>query len=152
MVVLAVLVSCAPAVDGPVEKQRAFDRADADLLRTQLAALPGVHRAEVVLRRPVRDPLATAAPAPTTASLVLVVEDRADRARLEASARALARTFVEVEPTIVIDARVESADLAKVGPFTVDAKSKGPLKATLAAALTIIAALASWIAWARRPR
>jgi len=152
IVVLLVLVSCAPTVDGPVEKQRAFDRADADLLRAQLAALPGVTRAEVVLRRPVRDPLSTTTPSSATASIVLVIEEHIDRQRLETSAHSLARAFTDVEPTIVIEATAPRADLAKLGPFTVDAKSKGPLKATLAAGFAIIAALASWIAWARRPR
>ena len=51
------LVACAPVVDGPVEKQLATDRSDGDRLAAQLSALPGVVRSEVMLRRPVRDPL-----------------------------------------------------------------------------------------------
>src|SRR5688572_3804208 len=97
------LVACAPTIDGPVEKQRAADTLDAARLTSQLSALPGVERAEVMLRRAVRDPLSTAAPAPSSISIVIVVDDKADRARIDASARALAKALVAVEPTIVVD-------------------------------------------------
>jgi type III secretory pathway lipoprotein EscJ len=153
-IVAALLTACAPVVDGPVEKQAAVDHADEMRLTTQLVALPGVAHAEVVLRRPARDPLSTATPAPIAASIVLVVDDKADRAKLETSARALTRTFApEVDPTIVVEVGVHRADLAQVGPFTVEASSKPGLKATLAIALTLIAVLAAYIAWTtRRPR
>ena len=149
----AVLVlACAPIVDGPVERQRALDESDAARLHAQVLALPGVARAEVVLTRPARDPLTTSSSAPAT-SLVIVVDDRADRAKIEASARALARAITpSVVPTIVVEVGVHRPTLATVGPFTVTQSSKGPLKAALAIALALIAALASWIAWMYRRR
>jgi hypothetical protein len=149
LVVVAV-GACAPTVDGPVERQRAADRADAERLRAQLTALPGVARAEVIVQRPARDPLATVAPAPAAASLVIVVDDRADRANVETAARALSHAIVPVEPTVVVEVGVERPELAAVGPFRVVASSRGPLKAVLAGALAIIAALAGWIAWSYR--
>ena len=149
--VLALLVACAPTVEGPVERQRTTDLADAAQLSNQLAALPGVTHVEVIVRRPARDPLSTAAPAGPTASIVLVVDDRADRPKLEASTRVLARSLVPgVEPAVVIEVGAHRAELAKVGPFSVESSSKPALKATLAIVLAIIAALAGWIAWIYR--
>ncbi|MEJ7600900.1 MAG: hypothetical protein WKG01_23545 [Kofleriaceae bacterium] len=148
---LAVLVACAPVVDGPAERQRALDRADATRLASQLEALPGVVRAEVVLRRPAADPLALAPPAPAGASLVIVIDDRADRAAIGTTARALVDTFApELEPTIVVEVGAIRPTLAKVGPFTVEARSRGPLRAVLAGAFVTIALLAGWIAWRQR--
>ena len=144
------IAACAPRVDGPVEQQRRADLADAERLRTQLVALPGVAHAEVIVQRPARDPLATTAPLPPAASLVIVVDDRTDRARLAATARSLARAIVPAEPTVVVEVGVERPELAAVGPFRVVASSKGPLKAALAGALAMIAALAGWIAWSYR--
>ncbi len=150
---LLTLGACAPAVDGPVEKQVALDRADSARLTAQLAALPGVVRAEVILHRPARDPLAVAPPAPPTSSIVLIVDDRADRSRTEASAISLSRALApDIEPTLVVEVGAKRAELAKVGPFTVEAASKPALKAALAIALSLIAALAAWIAWTARSR
>lgn len=149
--VLALLVACAPVVDGPAAQGAAADRADGDRLAAQVAALSGVVRAEVVLRRPVRDPLAAAAPAAPTSSIVIVVDDRADRAHVDASARTLARAIAPgIEPAIVVEVGATRAELASVGPFTVEAASQRPLKVTLALALAVIAALAAWIAWTYR--
>lgn len=150
-VLAALLTACAPAVDGPAEKQAATDHADEMRLTAQLVALPGVGGAEVVLRRAGRDPLAVAPPRPGTASLVLVVDDRADRTRLRTTARALSQALApELEPVIVVEVGVKRAELATVGPFTVEASSKPALKAVLALALAVIAALAAWIAWTQR--
>ena len=149
--VLGLIVACAPTIDGPVERQRAADTADGVQLTNQLAALPGVTHAEVMVRRPARDPLSTTAPASPTTSIVLIVDDRADRSKLETSSRVLARSLVPgVEPAIVVEVGVHRAELAKVGPFSVETSSKPALKATLAIALAIIAALAGWIAWLYR--
>jgi hypothetical protein len=141
--------ACAPAVDGPAERQRALDREDGVRLGAQLAALPGVLRAEVVIRRPARDPLAPAAPAaPPTASIAIAADDGADRAALAAAARTLARALVpEAAPAIVVEVGARRPRLAEVGPFTVEAGSREPLRAALAAALALIAALAGWIGW-----
>lgn len=149
--VLVTVVACAPAVDGPVEQGRAADSIDAQRLTAQLAVLPGVARAEVVLTRPVRDPLSTAAPPSPTASLVIVVDDKTDTARLSATARALVRAIAPTaEPTIVVEVGATRAELSSVGPFIVEQSSKAPLKAALAAALALIAALAGFIAWTSR--
>lgn len=152
------LAACAPAVDGPAERRRALDREDGAQLTAQLAALPGVVRAEAVVRRPVRDPLAPApaassAPAAATSSIVIVVDDRADRAAIAEAARTLARALVpEAAPAIVVEVGARRPHLATVGPFTVEAASRAPLKAALAAALALIAALAAWIVWTARRR
>ena len=143
--------ACAPAVDGPVERQAALDRADSARLTAQLAALPGVVRAEVILHRPARDPLAVAPPVPPTSSIVLVVDDRTDRGRTETSAISLSRALApDIEPTLVVEVGAKRADLAKVGPFTVEASSKPALKGALAIALAVIALLAGWLAWTYR--
>jgi len=151
VVTLALLAACAPTVDGPVEKQAAVDRADSDRLTAQLVALPGVVRAEVILHRPARDPLSPAAPAAPSSSIVIIVDDRADRAHIDVSARALTRAIAPtIDPTVVVEVGAHRAELAKVGPFTVEAASRGPLKAALAIALVLIVALAGWIAWTYR--
>jgi hypothetical protein len=148
--VLALLVACAPTVDGPIEHQRTIDRVDGEHLQAQLVQISGVVRAEVILHRATVDPLAKTS---TTAasSLVIVVDDRADRAHVETTARSLAHAIApEIQPTIAVEVGAHRADLATVGPFTVEAGSKGPLKATLALALAIIAGLAGWAAWLAR--
>ena len=146
LLLLAALGACAPTVDGPVAEQRLLDRADADRLAAQLAALPGVMRAEVMLRRPVVDPLATSPAPPAAASLVVIVDDKADRTRIEQAARALVKPLLDTEPTVIVEVGAHRPELANVGPFTVEASSKTALKATLALALVAIAALAGWIA------
>jgi hypothetical protein len=151
LVVAIVLAACAPAVDGPAERQRAGDRADAIRLSAQLDALPGVVRSEIVVRRPVADPLTTAAAAAPTASLVIIIDDRADKAAIGKTARALFHAIEPgLEPTIVVEVGAVRPTLAKVGPFTVEARSKGPLRAVLAGALGIIAVLAGWLAFRYR--
>lgn len=151
LVVLA--LGCAPVVDGPAERQRATDRADAARLTAQLAALPGVVRAEVLIRRAVADPLATTAPSPPAASCVVIVDDRADRAAITAATRALARAAApELAPAIVVEVGARRPELAKVGPFTVEARSRGALRGVLAGLLALVVALAGWIAWRERHR
>ena len=149
--------ACAPAVDGPAERQRALDREDGARLAAQLAALPGVVRAEAVIRRPARDPLAPAPAAPAAASLAILIDDRADRAAITSAAHTLSRAIApEAAPAIVVEVGEVRPSLARVGPFTVEAASQAPLRAALAAALAVIAALAGWIGWTRlgrsRPR
>jgi hypothetical protein len=162
----AALAACAPAVDGPAERQRALDREDGARLGAQISALPGVVRAEAVVRRPMPDPLApaaaprlpaTTAPAATApaASIAIIVDDRADRAAIAEAARTLARAIAPgAAPAVVVEVGAIRPRLARVGPFTVEAASQAPLRAALAAALALIAALAGWIAWtaARRQR
>lgn len=148
-IVLALVVlaaACAPAVDGPAERQRAADELDTRRLSAQLAALPGVVRAEVLLRRPAADPLAPAARARPAASVVVIVDDRADREATRGATRALVRAAApDVEPTIVVEVGAVRPELAKVGPITVEAGSRGLLRGTLAVAFVVILALAGWI-------
>ncbi len=152
-VLLAFLVACAPAIDGPVEHQRDRDRVDSARIETELALLPGATAARVVVHRSARDPLAVVeAPVAPTAAVLLVVDDAADRAQLEAAARVLVRAAVPdvAEPAIATVVAMPRPALASVGPFTVAASTRGPLRAVLALALALIAALAGWIAWRAR--
>ncbi len=147
----ALAIGCAPVVDGPVEKQRVADRSDGDRLAAQLAALPGVVRTEVLLRRPVRDPLGVAPAAASAASIVVIVDDQADRAATLATTKRLAAAAFEIEPAIVVEVGAVRPVMAKLGPFTVEARSKSPLKAALVVVLGVLAALAGLIAWRARP-
>lgn len=150
---LVLLVACAPVVDGPVEKQRAADRSDGDRLAVQLSALPGVVRTEVLVRRPARDPLAReAAVGPSTAAIVVIVDDQADRAAtMEATKRLAGAAVPGALPTIVVEVGAVRPVLAKLGPFTVEASSKKPLKLALAVVFALLAAVSGWIAWRARP-
>ena len=150
---LVLLVACAPVVDGPVEKQRAADRGDGDRLAVQLSALPGVVRSEVMLRRPARDPLQPRDPvAPSTASIVVIVDDQADRAAtVEATKRLAGAAVPGVVPAIVVEVGAVRPVLAKLGPFTVEASSKKPLKLALALGFALLAAVSGVLAWRARP-
>jgi type III secretory pathway lipoprotein EscJ len=145
---LILVAACAPEIG---DHQRAVDAEDSARLAVQLQELPGAIRADVALHRPVTDPLAQKT-SPASAAIVLVVDDRADRAALEATARKLARaTAPEIpDPQIAIALGATRPELARVGPFSVDARSKHALQATLAAALALIAGLAGWIAYQTR--
>jgi len=145
--VLLVVIACAPAIDGPLEQQRARDTADAALLAAQLGQLPGAVRAEVTLHRPLRDPLGSSQPG--SAAVLVVVDDHADRQGVARSARALVHgTAPELaDPVVTVELGALRPALARVGPFTVEAASKPRLVAALAVALAAIAALAAWIAW-----
>ncbi len=151
--VLVALVACAPMIDGPVERHRAADHADATRLAGQLAQLPGAVRAEVTLRRPMLDPLSQSA-TPGSAAVLVVVDDVADRRAIQRSAIALVRgTAPEIsEPAIVVELGAIRPRLAHVGPFAVEASSRGRVVGALAAGFAVIALLAGWIAWRERWR
>lgn len=153
LAVLAVLATCAPTIDGPLERQRAADRADAMRLAAQLAQLPGAVRADVTLHRPVVDPL-TQATSPASAAVLVVVDDAADRRAVTRSAIALVRgTAPEIsEPAIVVELGATRPRLVRIGPFTVEDASRGRIVGALAAAFAMIALLAGWIAWRERWR
>jgi hypothetical protein len=147
-----VISACAPPVDGPVDRQRAIDRDDGDRLAAQLALLPGVVAANVVLHHAHRDPLAVTPPTPATAAAVISVDDRADRDAIRGAATRLIRAALPELPAmaalpIEIHATVHRATLARVGPFWVEDSSKAPLRTTLALGCAAIAALAGMIAW-----
>ena len=143
---LLILTGCAPTVDGPVERQRALDRADGAQLAAQLVALPGVVKSEVILHRAASDPLAPV-PAQPGAAIVVIVDDRADRAAIGDRARELAKAVApELAPTVVVEVGAERPELARVGPFRVVESSRAALRATLIAGLVVILALAAWVA------
>jgi hypothetical protein len=144
--------ACAPTVDGPREHQRTADREDADRLAAQLGALPGALSAQVTLHRAAHDPLTSAPPGAPTGVALIIVDDAADRAAIERTATTLFTASAPdvPRPAIVIEVGAHRPELARVGPFTVEAGSKGALRAVLAMALGAIALLASWIAFTAR--
>ncbi len=151
--VALLVVACAPTIDGPVERQQHADRTDSARLASQLGQLPGAVRAEVTLHRPALDPLTQTA-TPGNAAILVVIDDRADRRAITRSTIALARgTAPEIsEPAIVVEIGATRPTLTSIGPFTVEARSKRLVVATLAIAFALIAALAGWIAWRERGR
>jgi hypothetical protein len=138
-------LGCAPVVDGSIERQRAIDRDDGDRLAAQLARLPGVAAASVVLRRAIRDPLGAAPPASPMLAAVIRVDDAAAPEAIRAAATRLARAALpELPPAdlaIEIAATVDRPIVAKVGPFYVEQSSRAALRATLALAFASIAGL-----------
>lgn len=156
VVVASLFAACAPTVDGPVETQRAADRVDANALAEQLAQLPGAVKAEVTLHRPIADPLAPASEgvAPASAAILVVIDDKADRAAVARAALTLARGIApEVsEPALVVEVGAVRPALAHVGPFTVEAGSRARLVAALAIGFAAVAAFAGWVAWRERWR
>lgn len=149
-----VLAACAPTIDGPLELQRKVDLSDGDRLALQLGALPGAVAAHVTIHRAVRDPLAVAPLATSSAAILIVIDDRADRSAVSAAASRLVHAAVpEVgSPEIVIEVGAHRPVLAAVGPFTVEQGSQRPLRAVLGGALIVIAVLAGWIAIRERSR
>lgn len=137
-----------------MERQRTADREDADHLAAQLGALPGALSASVTLHRAARDPLGVAAPSTPSGVVLIVVDDAADRDALARTAASLfGATAPEIEhPAIEIVVGAHRPALAKVGPFTVEESSRGPLRIALAVALAVIAALAGFIALRERAR
>lgn len=145
-VALAISAGCAPPVDGPIDHQRAIDRDDGDRLAAQLALLPGVERASVVLHHAMRDPLAVTPPAAAMFAAVITTDDRADPDALRAATTRLAHAALPELPgaalPIEINVAVHRPVLARVGPFQVEQSSQAPLKAALALGCLAIAGLA----------
>jgi hypothetical protein len=149
-------LGCAPVVDGPIERQRAIDRDDGDRLSAQLARLPGVAAASVVLRRAIRDPLGAAPASRPMLTAVLTIErsgpldDAAEPEAIRAAATRLARAALpELPPAelaIEIAAVVHRPIVAKLGPFSVEQSSLPALRATLALAFASIAGLGGALA------
>lgn len=149
---------CAPAIDGPIERQRAIDRDDGDRLAIELAQLPGVVTATVVLHHAMRDPLAVTPATAATFSAVITTDDQADLAAIRGATARLARAALPelaatAAPAIEINASVHRPIVAKVGPFWVEQASRTPLRAALALGCVMIAGLAGALALrARRHR
>ena len=95
---MAISAGCAPPIDGPIEHQRAIDRDDGDRLAAQLAQLPGVVSASVVLHHAMRDPLAVTPPAAATFSAVIATDDLAEPDVLRAATVRLARAALPELP------------------------------------------------------
>jgi len=151
LLAIACLLACAPAVDGPSERQRTADTHDGVALEQQLAALPGVTRVEVVLHRPAADPLTVTPAAAPSLSVVAVVDDPTSVERTKTTAGRLAEAAAPGVPaTIVVEVGDPRPVMAKVGPFSVEARSQRPLKAVLGAAFVAIAMLAGYVAYRQR--
>jgi hypothetical protein len=156
-IAIAMAIGCAPPIDGPLEQQHALDRDDGDRLAAQLAQLPGVVAASVVLHHPARDPLAVTPPTAAALGAVITTDDRADPAAIRAAAIQLAHAALPelagaAALPIEINAAVHRATLAKVGPFWVEESSRAPLRAALASAFLLIAGLAALAAYTHRAR
>ncbi|HET9627297.1 MAG TPA: hypothetical protein VFP84_38325 [Kofleriaceae bacterium] len=148
---LAITSACAPAIEAPIDHQRAIDRDDGDRLAVLIAQLPGVVRADVVLHHATRDPLAIAPASPAVCSAVVTTDDRANPEALRAAITRLARAAVpelaaDAALPIELNPAVHRAELARVGPFAVEAASQAPLRAALSVALLAIIGLASVVA------
>jgi hypothetical protein len=164
---LCSLGACSPSVDTPAEAGYRRDLRDAERVAAQLRHLPMVRQAHVTLTRPVVDPLrptAIAAGAPesaaATASVVLEVdaarEGGVDTAALTADARALVTAVApELAPaavTVIARNAAPPPVLAKVGPFDVARRSRGPLLAALLGLLALCAGLGATLAARERSR
>jgi len=157
---MAIPAGCAPLIDGPIERQRAIDREDGDRLAAQLAQLPGVVGATVVLHHAVRDPLAMSPATAATFSAVIATDDQAAPDALRAATARLAHAAVPELPELPAEALVIELNLAvhrpvlaRLGPFRVEQASRTPLKAVAALGCLAIAGLAGTLAWrARRHR
>lgn len=156
-ITLAISIGCAPPIDGPIDHQRAIDRVDGDRLAAQVAQLPGVVSASVVLHHAMRDPLAVTPPAAATFGAVITTDDHADPGAIRAATLRLAHAVMPELPgtaalPIEIHAVVHRPVLAQVGPFRVEQSSRTPLKAALAIGCLLIAGLAGALAvHTRRP-
>jgi type III secretory pathway lipoprotein EscJ len=151
---IVVLLACATSIGGPSERQRAADREDSDRLGAELASLPGAMSAHVGIHRPIADPLAVTRVPVAGAAVVIVVDDKADRAMIDADARRLVHAMAPeiADPTIVVEVGASRAELVGVGPFRVEAGSRRALVTVLVIALALIAGLAGWIGWDRYTR
>jgi hypothetical protein len=149
--IAVVIAACAPALDSPIEHQRAVDRDDAHALTTQLLHLPGVIAADAVLARPASDPLSGIS-APAAGSIVLVVDATADRSELEHAAKARAHLVApEIpDPQVAIVASAPRAELSRLGPFLVATRDRTPLGALLAVCLALVAAASGYVMWRER--
>ena len=103
------------------------------------------------LHHAVRDPF-TNAETRASALVLIVVDDEADRAAITATTTRLVHAAMPdvTTPEIVVAVGAHRPELARVGPFVVDARTKPRLVGVLVVGLAIIAALAGYIAWRAR--
>jgi hypothetical protein len=138
---LALVIFLCAACDGDAWSPRAeHDRATtrrAAALADHLEALPGIEHASVILYLPIADPLAPPAVASIpTASVILELEPGADSDAITEDARAATVAAIPDAEVKVVTA----GPLPKAAPAP-----SGTMRAALAAALAVIAALALWI-------
>lgn len=150
-IVAVVVVTCGcdrDLVPSPHARHDAEDVADARRLEQQLAALPSVSRASVVVHRPFVDPLEPQRDVqPARASVLLV-----STADLESTVKQLATAALPDVPVsiVIVPPSPPPVKTATVGPFVVAEGSRRALQATLAIALALIAGLAGYVAWSQR--
>jgi hypothetical protein len=153
VIAVAFLVACAPTVDGPAERARVADREDGARLTQALHDLPGVVAIHPELHHAIRDPF-TNSETRANALVLVLVDDQADKTSIRnTTARLVHAAMPEVtSPEILIEVGEHRMTMARVGPFTVDARTKARLVGVLVTALATIAALAGYLAWrTRRP-
>ena len=153
----AATLACACSGDlvpTPARTQATRDAARATALDAQLRALPGVVDVRAMVRTPVDDPLAPQRQEPPASASVAVHAEASRAAALAGEVRALAAAALpDVDAarlTVVIAEATPTTAMAKVGPFEVAPRSRGPLRATLAIVFGLIIALAGFIAWRER--
>lgn len=155
--VLALVLGLAGCIEdrlppSPAAATSAAEAEAAARLERHLAALPGVGGATVLVHLAPRGPFArgpATAAAPPRAAIALTAAAGADPAALADAARGAARTLLGPEAATEVHVSPPPAAapaLVQVGPFRVAAASRGPLIATLAAALLAVAALAAALA------
>jgi len=161
------VVACGdPRLGAPADEQRVRDRALASDLARHIEVIPGVERVSAWVRHPVRDPLApdTLAfrgadagsdrdddpAARAAASIAVVTRAGVSPSTIATQARTLAVAALgdvradDVE-VMIVAALPPPPELVDLGPFRVERGSRTGLVITLAAALVLIAGLASWI-------
>jgi hypothetical protein len=135
-------------VPSPEARHDAQDVADAKRLEAQLAAIPGVTTASVVVHRPFVDPLAPVqAPIAPSASVVVVGTGDVEPMVQHVAAAVLPDVPMSILVAPPVPPPVKTA---KVGPFVVAEDSRRALQATLGIALALIAGLAGYVAWTQR--
>lgn len=144
----------APAAQGPTttllgdesDARTRRERAVGERISGALSALPGVIGARVVLTYPDPAPLdIERAPAPR-ALVVLAVSGSANELSTRARALCAGAVVGMSEGDVTVEARTLApapTSLRAVGPFVVSSGSAAPLRVTLGAGLTVIAALSA---------
>lgn len=150
------LAACAPTIESPEQASYQRDLRDATRAAAQLEHLPHVRAAHVTLSRAIEDPLRVEPPAPSAASVVLVVDDDARAAALADDARAIVLAIApELPPErVTVLARAEPPPIpwVRVGPFRVAPASRRPLLVAACALLALCAVLGVALALRERSR
>jgi hypothetical protein len=136
LIVLALCAACDPDAWSPGAERERAERRRVETLAAHLETLPGIEQASVMVT-------------PPRASVVLALEPGAAAPDPDAIRRAVTAAIDGVDPAAIEIAAAGPPPrdpVVSVGPFEVAAGSRGPLIATLAGGLVVIAGLAGWIA------